>query len=59
VNKYIDKIFVTPEGDRLKLEIKIFTGKMCEKYLSNIRSRTGQMSKKMIEKYEKDLSNNA
>lgn len=44
VNKYIDKIFVTPEGDRLKLEIKIFTGKMCEKYLSNIRSRTGQMS---------------
>ncbi len=59
VNKYIDKIFVTPEGDRLKLEIKIFTGKMCEKYLSNIRSRTGQMSKKMIEKYEKDLQNNA
>ena len=58
VNKYIDKIFVTPEGDRLKLEIKIFTGKMCEKYLSNIRSRTGQMVKKMIEKYERDLSNN-
>lgn len=57
VNKYIDKIFVTPEGDRLKLEIKIFTGKMCEKYLSNIRSRTGQMSKKMIEKYEQDLHN--
>ena len=57
VNKYIDKIFVTPEGDRLKLEIKIFTGKMCEKYLSNIRSRTGQMSKKMIKKYEQDLAN--
>jgi len=52
VNKYIDKIFVTPEGDRLKLEIKIFTGKMCEKYLSNIRSRTGQMNKKMIEDME-------
>lgn len=59
VNKYIDKIFVTPAGDILKLEVKIFTGKTCEKYLSNIRSRTGQMSKKMIEKYEKDLSNNA
>lgn len=59
VNKYIDKIFVTPEGSQLKLEIKIFTGKMCEKYLSAIRGRTGQMSKKMIEKYEKDLSNNA
>jgi len=57
VNKYIDKIFVTPEGDRLKLEIKIFTGKMCEKYLSNIRSRTGQMNKKMIQKYEQDLAN--
>ena len=55
VNKYIDKIFVTPEGDRLKLEIKIFTGKMCEKYLSNIRSRTGQMSKKMIESYENSI----
>ena len=57
VNKYIDKIFVTPEGDTLKLEIKIFTGKMCEKHLSNIRSRTGQMSKKMIEQYERDLTN--
>ena len=55
VNKYIDKIFVTPEGDRLKLEIKIFTGKMCEKYLSNIRSRTGQMSKKMIQSYENNM----
>ncbi len=57
VNKYIDKIFVTPEGDFLKLDIKIFTGKMCEKYLSNIKSRTGQMSKKMIKKYEQDLAN--
>jgi len=55
VNKYIDKIFVTPEGDRLKLEIKIFTGKMCEKYLTNIRSRMGQMSKKMIEAYENGM----
>ena len=55
VNKYIDKIFVTPEGDRLKLEIKIFTGRMCEKHLSNIRSRTGQMSKKMIEAYENSI----
>ena len=55
VTKYIDKIFVTPEGDSLKLEIKIFTGKMCEKYLSNIRSRTGQMSKKMVEDYENKI----
>ncbi len=57
VNKYIDKIFVTPEGDFLKLDIKIFTGKMCEKYLSNIRSRTGHTFKKMIKKYEQDLAN--
>jgi len=56
VNKYIDKIFVTPEGDKLKLEIKIFTGKTCEKHLTNIRSRTGHISKKMIEQYERELS---
>ena len=55
VNKYIDKIYVTPEGDTMKLEIKIFTGKMCEKYLSKIRGRTGQMIKKMIEDYENKI----
>ena len=55
VNKYIDKIFITPENDRLRLEIKIFTGKACEKYLENIRGRTGQMSKKMIEDYESKI----
>ena len=59
VNKYIDKIFVTPEEKYLKLEIKIFTGKTCERYLTNLKSRTGHMFKKMIEKYEKDLQNNA
>ena len=48
VNKYIDKIFVTPDEDKLKLEIKIFTGKTCEKYLSNLRIRTGQMSNMML-----------
>ena len=42
VNKYIDKILVTPEGeDKLKLEIKVFTGKTCERELDNIRRRTG------------------
>lgn len=55
VNKYIDKIFVTPEGDRLKLEIKIFTGQTLEKYLSKIRSRTGHTFKKMIEAYENGI----
>ncbi len=56
VNQYIDKIFVTPEGDEMRLEVKIFTGEVCEKYLSHLRSRSGQMIKKMIESYEQNLS---
>lgn len=52
---YIDKIFVSPENGVLKLEIKIFTGETCEKYLSNLRSRSGHMSKKMIEDYENKI----
>ena len=45
VNKYIDKIFVTPEPDgSLRLDIKIFTGEATQKYLKNLRVRTGQMS---------------
>ena len=56
VDKYIDKIFVTPEGDGfLRLQIKIFTGETTEKYLQNLRSRTGHTVKKMIESYEKNL----
>ena len=56
VDKYIDKIFVTPEGDGfLRLQIKIFTGETTEKYLQNLRSRTGHTFKKMIESYEKNL----
>lgn len=43
INKYIDKIFVTPENDVLKLEIKIFTGDTCEKYLEHIRGRSGNI----------------
>ena len=46
VNKYIDKIFVTPEEDgTLRLDIKIFTGEVTQKYLAKLRSRAGQMSK--------------
>ena len=56
VDKYIDKIFVTPEGDgSLRLQIKIFTGETTDKYLSKLRSRTGHTFKKMIESYEKNL----
>ena len=37
INKYIDKIFVSAEENTLKLDIKIFTGETCEKYLKKIR----------------------
>lgn len=55
VDRYIDKIFITPEDGRLKLQIKIFTGETTDKYLANLRSRTGHTFKKMIESYEKSL----
>ena len=56
VNKYIDKILVTPEEDgSLRLDIKIFTGETTQKYLANLRSRTGHTFKKMVEAYEKGL----
>ncbi|MEG0755563.1 MAG: recombinase zinc beta ribbon domain-containing protein [Oscillospiraceae bacterium] len=41
VEKYIDKIFVTPENGQLRLQVKVFTGETTEKYLANLRSRTG------------------
>jgi len=53
VQKYIDKIFITPVDDgTLRLEIKIFTGETTDKYLQNMRIRSGQAFKKMIESYE-------
>ncbi|MBO5339480.1 MAG: recombinase family protein [Oscillospiraceae bacterium] len=56
VDKYIDKIFATPEEDgSMRLQIKIFTGETTDKYLSNLRSRTGHTFKKMIEAYENGL----
>ena len=56
VNKYIDKIMVTPEADgTMRLDIKIFTGETTQKYLAKLRSHTGHMSKKMIEAYEQGL----
>ncbi len=45
VNKYIDKILVTPEGNGImRLTIKIFTGESTEKYLQNLKLRAGQMT---------------
>lgn len=62
VNTFIDKIFVTPETDgRMRVDIKIFTGESCEKYLeklkrqSNPESCTGHTFKKMIEAYENSM----
>ena len=41
VARYIDKIFVTPEGDgALRLDIKIFTGECCDKHLQNLRRQS-------------------
>ena len=56
VDKYIDKILVTPEEDgSARLDIKIFTGETTQKYLANLRSRTGHTFKKMIEAYEQGM----
>jgi len=55
IDKYIDKIFVTPEDGRLRLEIKIFTGESTEKYLAKLKGRAGHTFKKMIQSYENNL----
>ena len=56
VDKYIDKIFVTPEEDgSLHLQIKVLTGESTDKYLQKLKRRTGHTFKKMIESYEKNL----
>ena len=56
VDKYIDKIYVTPEEGRMLLQIKIFTGETTDKYLQNLRGRAGHTFKKMIESYESSMS---
>ena len=56
VDKYIDKIFANPEEDgSLRLQIKVFTGETTDKFLTNLKSRSGHTFKKMIESYEKNL----
>ena len=56
VDKYIDKIYATMEDDHtMHLQIKIFTGETTDKYLSNLKSRTGHTFKKMIEAYERSM----
>jgi hypothetical protein len=53
IDKYIDKIFITPQDGAMRLEIKLFTGETTSKFLEKFRSRTGHTSKKMIESYER------
>ena len=62
IDIFIDRIYVTPEDDNtLRLDIKIFTGESCEKYLQKLKRRanfegcTGHTFKKMIEAYEQGL----
>ena len=56
VNKYIDKIFVTPiDNATAEISVKIFTGETVEKQLKNIKGRTGHTFKKMIESYENSM----
>jgi len=56
VNKYIDKILVTPEDSgTLRLDVKIFTGDSTQKYLNKLRSRTGHTFKNMVKSYEESL----
>ena len=56
VDRYIDKIFVTPENNStLRLQIKLYTGETTNKYLTTLRSRTGHTLKKMIEAYEQGM----
>ena len=56
VDRYIDKIFAAPQADgAMRLQIRVFTGETAEKYLANLKRRTGHTFKKMIESYEKSL----
>ena len=46
IDKYIDRIFATPQEDgSLRLDIKIFTGEATEKYLSRLKQRAENQGK--------------
>ena len=60
VNKYIDKIYVTPVDDGvIDISVKLFTGdtfaKVVEKSGHRLAGRTGHTFKKMIESYENSM----
>lgn len=62
IDAFVDKILVTPiEKNKMRLDVRIFTGENSEKYLNRLKDRanslvpTGQMPKKMIEAYENGI----
>lgn len=56
VDKFIDRIFVTPENDRtMRLDIRIFTGESTQRYFEKLALRSGHTIKKMIEAYEQNM----
>ncbi len=60
VDRYIDKIFVTPEAENaMRLDIRIFTGETAAKTLGKDRGSVGHTFKKMIEAQERQMSGNA
>ena len=45
IDKYIDRIFVTPiSEDTMRLEVKIFTGESTQRYLHNLAVHAGNMT---------------
>lgn len=62
IDTFVDKILITPiEKNKMRLDVRIFTGENSEKYLNRLKNRanslvpTGQMPKKMIEAYENGI----
>ncbi|MBQ5398951.1 MAG: recombinase family protein [Ruminococcus sp.] len=55
VDRFIKRILVYPEENGMRLEIELNAGEKISKSLIKPVGRTGQMSKKMIESYEKGL----
>lgn len=50
VEKYIDKIYVTPiDETHMEMKIKFFTNETTTKYLENLRVRTGHTIKEMCQ----------
>ena len=56
IDEYIDKIYITPENDRvMRLEVRICTGDSTKFYFEKLKGRTGHTFKKMIEAYEQSM----